>query len=123
MKRALICLFAAACLAPQVAAAQAGALGLSRHQLEDADLIDASGREIGEVEGVVTDASGAITSLIIELDQRDPAPDKRVLLPLRDLQAVPERGDPGHYDIQTQRSAAELMKLPPATTTSRGRSR
>jgi len=123
MKRTLMCALAAAWLAPQLAAAQAGALGLSRHQLEDADLIDASGREIGEVEGVVADDSGAITSLIIELDQRDPEPDKRVMLPVDGLRAVPERGDPGRYDVQTQQSPAELMKLPPASTTSRGRPR
>lgn len=124
MKRALICAFAAACLAPQFAsAAQPGALGLSRHQLEDADLIDATGHEIGEVDGVVTDASGAITSLVIELHHADQEPDKRVLLPLRELRAVPEPGEAGHYDIQTRRSAAEVMKLPPASTTSRGRPR
>jgi hypothetical protein len=120
MKPALICAFAAACLAPPIAAAQAGALRLSRHQLEDADLIDATGREIGEVEGVVTDDRGAITSLLIELDQRDPTPDKRVMIPLDGLKAVPEPGDRGDYDIQTRQSKADLLKLPPASTTSRG---
>ena len=125
MMRILICAFAAACLAPQIAAAQAGpqagALGLTRQQLEDADLIDSSGREIGEVEGVVTDPSGAVTNLIIELDQRDPAPDRRVMIPLDDLKAARQRGGSGGYDIQTRQSADELMKLPPASTTSRRR--
>lgn len=120
MKRVLIAAFAAASLAPALALAQATALGLDRHQLEDADLIDASGREIGEVEEVVTDAGGAITGLIIELDQRDPTPDKRVMIPLDGLKAAPERSG-GGYDIQTRQSKADLMKLPPASTTSRTR--
>jgi len=123
MKRVLICAFAAACFAPQIAAARAGALGISRHQLEDADLIDASGREIGEVEGVVTDSGGKITGLIIEIDQRDPTPDKRVMIPLDGLKAVPEPGDRGDYNIQTRQSQADLLKLPPASTSSRGAAR
>ena len=65
----------------------------------------------------------AISSLIIELDQRDPTPDKRVMIPLDGLKAVPEPGDRGDYNIQTRQSQADLLKLPPASTTSRGRSR
>lgn len=120
MKRALISAVAAVCLAPSLAAAQAVALGLTLDQLEDADLIDGSGREIGEVERVVTGADGRVIGLIVELDERDPTPDKLVQIPLDGLKAVPERGGGGH-DIQTRQSKAELMKLPPASTTSRPR--
>ncbi|CAN7226037.1 PRC-barrel domain-containing protein [Phenylobacterium sp. LjRoot219] len=121
MKYALICAVVAICAAPSLALAQADALGLTRGQLEDADLVDLSGREIGEVEGVVTDADGRIIGLLVELDQRDPTPDKLVQIPLDGLKAVPEPGDPRSFDIQTRQSAAELMKLPPASTTSRPR--
>ena len=60
---ALAALIAATCLAPSLAAAQRPAtkpvaLGLTRLQLEDADLVDANGREIGEVERLVTDRAG-----------------------------------------------------------------
>lgn len=121
MKRALICAAVAACFAPALAAAQTAALGLTREQLEDADLIDAAGREIGEVERVVAGPDGRVTALIVELDQRDPTPDKLVQIPLDGLKAIPEQGGRGGYDIQTRQSAADLLKLPPASTTSRPR--
>lgn len=116
MKTLMIGLLAAASLAPAVAAAQAQTtpLGITREQLEDADLIDARGREIGEVEGLVVGPNGAITGVILEIDQRDPKPDRRVQLPIDELKAVPERGDPGDFNIQTQQSREQLLALPEA---------
>ena len=117
MKNTVLALAAAACLAPTLAAAQVAALGLTRAQLEDADLIDARGREIGEVERVVTGADGAVTGLIVEIDQRDPKPDKLVQIPLTGLKAVPERGDAGSFNIQTQQTVEQLLASPAASLT------
>lgn len=116
MKTLMIGLLAAASLTPAVAAAQSMStpLGITREQLEDADLVDARGREIGEVEGLVVDANGTITGVILEIDQRDPKPDRRVQVPITELKAVPERGEPGDFNIQTQMSREQLLALPEA---------
>lgn len=116
MKTMMIGLLAAASMTPAAAMAQSEAtpLGITREQLEDADLIDARGREIGEVEGLVVDTNGIIVGVILEIDQRDPKPDRRVQLPIEELKAVPERGEPGHFDVQTQRSREQLLALPEA---------
>jgi len=114
MKTLILSLLAAASLSPAAALAQgaAGPLGISRHQLEDADLVDARGREIGEVEGLVAGADGVVTAVIVEVDQRDPKPDRRVQLPLSGLKAVPDRGDPGEFNVQTQQTVEQLQALP-----------
>lgn len=113
MKTLTLALVTAAMLTPALGHAQAdGALGLTRHQLEDADLIDAGGREIGEVERVVVGADGKVTGLIVEIDQRDPKPDRHVQISLAGLKAVPEARDPGDFNIQTDKSQADLLALP-----------
>lgn len=99
------------------AGAQAVALGLTRAQLEDADLVDAQGTEIGDVEYAITDANGRVTALAIEVDRKHPEPDKLVSLPLTGLKAVPEPGDPGDYNIVTRMSAAEVAALPELAAT------
>ena len=115
MKLATLAVVAAS-LVPAAAWAQSDEtpLGIARHQLEDADLLDARGREIGEVEGLVAGADGKITGLIVEIDQRDPTPDRRVQIPISGLKAVPDRGDAGEFNIQIAKTAAELLALPQA---------
>lgn len=114
MRLLTLCAATTAAFLPMMAQAQVtdGALGLTRHQLEDADLIDARGREIGEIERVVNGADGKVTGLIVEIDQRDPTPDKHVQIPLTGLKAVPEARDPGDFNIQTQKTAADLLAMP-----------
>lgn len=117
---ALAALFAATCLAPPLAVAQPApakpvALGLTRLQLEDADLLDANGREIGEVERLVMDRNGAVIALIVEVDQNDPTPDHIVQIPLTGLVAVPNADDKGEFDVQTSQSVADLLALPATT--------
>lgn len=94
------------------AGAQTVALGLTRAQLEDADLVDAQGVEIGDVEYAITDGNGRVTALAIEVDRRHPEPDKLVSIPLTGLGAVPEPGDPGDFNIVTRMSAAQIAALP-----------
>lgn len=114
MKTLMIGLLAAASLTPAAALAQGGSgpLGITRDQLMDADLVDASGREIGEVEGLVAGTDGVVTGVIVEVDQRYPTPDRLVQLPLSGLKAVPQRGDPGDFDVQTQQTREQLLALP-----------
>lgn len=96
------------------AAAQPAALGLTKAQLEDADLIDANGVDVGDVEYAITDGSGQIVALAIEVDRREPLPDKLVKLPLDGLRAMPERGDPGDFNVVTPMSAKDVVALPVA---------
>lgn len=114
MKTLMLALFAAASLTPALAQAQTVGLGLTHHQLEDADLVDSKGKEIGEVERVIIGADGQATALIVELDQRDPKPDRHVQIPLTGLKAIPEARDPGDFNIQTTQTLTELLALPDA---------
>ena len=88
-------------------AATTGALGLTEAQLRDADLIDAAGVELGEVEDLVRGSDGAITGVLIEIKDSDP--DRFVQLPIQGLEAV-KRGD--DRDLRSDTSRERLMALP-----------
>ncbi len=83
------------------------ALGLTERQLRDAELVDATGNDIGDVEGVVRDASGAVTHLLVEVE--DTSPDRHVQVPLTGLQPVPDGDD---HDIRGSLTRDQLMALP-----------
>jgi sporulation protein YlmC with PRC-barrel domain len=87
---------------------------LTAAQVEDADVLDANGREIGEVERVLLSADGKIRGFIVEIDQRAPTPDKHVEISLRGLKAVPDRGDAGEFNLQTDQTKDALLALPAA---------
>lgn len=90
-------------------AAADGALGLTERQLMDADLLDSRGREIGDVEGIVRGDDGAVSQLLIEIEDSDP--DRYVLIPLDGLQVHRSSDD---ADIKSNLTREDLMKLPPA---------
>ena len=48
------------------------ALGMTELQLIDADLVAADGTDLGDIEAVHRDASGAVDGLFVELDNTDP---------------------------------------------------
>jgi hypothetical protein len=100
----------------QTSAAAAGsaiaALGLSEAQLLDADLVTASGADLGDVEQVRRGASGAVDGLLIEIE--DSNPDRYVMIPLDGLTTRPDGDD---IDVQTTMTAQELAALPDATLT------
>lgn len=83
------------------------ALGLTRDQLEDAELLDATGAEIGEVERVVTDPSGAVTGLLVEIE--DTTPDRHVTIPLDGLTVVAHGDD---HDLRSTHTRAALIAMP-----------
>lgn len=109
-----ICALAVAACTPMLAHADAALQNLTAAQLEDADLLGANGREIGEVERVLLGADGKVRGFIVEIDQRDPTPDKHVEISLKGLKAVPDRNDAGEFDIQTDQTKDALLALPAA---------
>ncbi len=86
------------------------ALGLSEAQLLDADLVTASGADLGDIKQVRRAASGAVDGLLIEID--DSNPDRYVMIPLAGLTARPDGDD---IDVQTTMTAQDLAALPDAT--------
>lgn len=111
----LAVMLTAALLAPGAYAQTApGPLGLTAEQLDDADLIDPQGREIGEVENLMIGPKGDVVGLIVEIDQRAPIPDRRVQIALSDARAVPDPTDPGAFNVQTRQTREQLLALPEA---------
>ncbi|CAN7429788.1 hypothetical protein LJR164_002755 [Phenylobacterium sp. LjRoot164] len=111
----LAVLLAAAVLAPAAYAQTApGPLGLTAEQLDDADLLDPQGREIGEVENVMLGPKGDVVAVVVEIDQRSPKPDRRVQVELASLQAVPDPTDPGEFNVQSSLTRDQLLALPEA---------
>ena len=88
------------------------ALGLTERQLLDAELRAADGTELGDVELVRRDASGAVTGLVVEIEDSDP--DRFVVVPLDGLTT---RRDGDDWDLQTTMTTAELAALPDADMT------
>ena len=84
-------------------------LGMTEEQLLDADLVDADGNDLGDVELVERNAMRTVTGLVIELEGSDP--ERFVTVRLRDLEAVPD-GD--EMNVRTTLSAGQLAALPDA---------
>lgn len=87
-----------------------GALGLTMAQLREAEIVDSAGKEIAEVENVTTNPDGTVAMLVVEIEDSDP--DRYVSLPLDGLVAVRQGDD---YNLRTEKTAADLAKLPEAT--------
>ena len=94
------------------AGSEVAAMGLTERQLLDADLVTADGTELGDVEQVRRDGGGAVTGLLIEIE--DSNPDRYVVVPLEGLTA---RGSGNDADIQTTMTAQDLAGLPDANLT------
>lgn len=86
------------------------ALGLSETQLLEADLVAADGTDLGDVEQVRRDASGAVEGLLVEIENSDP--DRYVVVPMEGLTTRLQGDD---TDLQTTLTAADLAALPDAT--------
>lgn len=116
MRRALIGLAAAACLGGEAAAQELDRtpLGITHDQLDDADLIDPRGRDIGDVENVMLGRNGEVVGVVVEIDQRAPKSDRRVQIDLSTLKAVPDATDPGDFNVQTSLTREQLLALPEA---------
>ncbi|MFB0613551.1 PRC-barrel domain containing protein [Aurantiacibacter poecillastricola] len=87
------------------------ALGLTERQLLDADLVSQDGTELGDVEQVRRDASGAVTGLLVEVE--DSEPDRYVEVPLEGL-SVTEGGVLSEANLQTEMTTEEVAAMPDA---------
>lgn len=88
-------------------AAAALALGLTRQQLEDADLLSPEPQltTLGEVDSLVLDAGGQVTGLVIDLAGLD----KDVVVPIAQVTSL-RRGD--DVDLTTTIPQADLQAMP-----------
>lgn len=82
------------------------AMGMTREQLEDADLLAMDRTDLGDVETIVLDAAGQVTHLVIDLDGFDPD----VTLPIGDVTSIRHGND--DVDLQTSLTVAQLRALP-----------
>ena len=87
------------------------ALGMTRKELEDADLVSPQGVDLGDIESLVMDASGQVTHLVVDLDGPG---DVNVLLPIGQVQAQVS-ADGRDKDLKTTLTIAELTALPKHT--------
>lgn len=84
------------------------ALGMTRAQLEDADLVSAAGAKLGDIETLVVDAAGKVTHMVVELEGPG---DVKVQLPVDKVRAytAPNSND---RDLATDLTPAQLTALP-----------
>lgn len=85
----------------------ASALGLTRKELEDADIVSATGVDLGDVESLVIDARNNVTHLVVEVDGSDKV---KVLLPISQV-SVHVQAD-GDKDLKTALAVNQLLALP-----------
>ncbi|WP_425984921.1 hypothetical protein [Brevundimonas sp. TWP1-2-1b1] len=89
------------------------AFNMTRDQLEDADLYSRADVDLGDVETLVLDASGALTHLVIELEGPG---DMKVQVPVADVAPLDRNGD---RDLVTDLTAGQLQALPAWTPPAR----
>lgn len=82
------------------------AFNMTRDQLEDADLYSRADVDLGDVETLVLDASGALTHLVIELEGPGVM---KVRVPVADVAPIDRNGD---RDLVTDLTAGQLQALP-----------
>ncbi len=88
--------------------AAALAFGMTREQLEDADLMSLNNTDLGDVETLVLDANGTLTHVVVELEGPG---DLKKVVPLANL-GVGEQVDGSSKDLTTDLTAAQLTALP-----------
>jgi len=84
------------------------AFGMSRQQLEDADLLSAANTDLGDVESLVLDASGKLTHVVIELEGPG---DVKVQVPVDQVRGL-ARNNSADKDLTTDLTAQQLAALP-----------
>lgn len=82
------------------------AFGMTREQLEDADLLSEANTDLGDVETLVLDAQGRLTHIVVDLEGPG---DLEVVVPVGDLSSVDRNGE---KDLTTQLTLAQLQALP-----------
>ena len=90
-------------------ASSPGALRLSEQQLLDADLVSSSGEDLGDIEAVVRDGQGAITGLIVAVD--DSGTNRVVEIPIQGLSTT---GEGDSLDVLAAMTIDDLASYPDA---------
>ena len=80
--------------------------GMTRQQLEDADLLSRENTDLGDVETLIADPAGRLTHVVVELEGPG-AP--KVQVPVGALRPVDNNGE---KDLTTDLTAAQLQALP-----------
>lgn len=88
---------------------------MTEQQLLDADLVDASGVELGSVEQVMRDASGKPDRLLIEVE--DSNPDRYVAVSFEGLSPLRRGND---TDLSSALTKDEINTLPAVDLTATG---
>lgn len=100
-------------------AAAALAWGMTKEQLEDADVLSRQNTDLGDVERLILDASGQLTDVVVELEGPG---DIEVVVPRAQLNSI-QRNDvaPGAnaIDLVTDMTAEQLSALPRYTPPAR----
>lgn len=91
--------------AETAATSTALALGMTRDELEDADLLNPANNDMGDVETLVLDAGGQVTAVVVELEGSD----RRVAVPLDQVTSLRQGDD---VDLTTRLTIEELAALP-----------
>ncbi|MDQ1152884.1 hypothetical protein [Brevundimonas sp. SORGH_AS_0993] len=99
--------------ADTAATSAALAFGMTRDQLEDADIVSHANVDLGDVETLVLDASGALTHLVVELKRPG---EVKVLVPVADVAPIDRNGE---KDLVTSLTPGQLQALPPWTPPNR----
>lgn len=92
--------------------------GMTRDQLEDADLLSSTNTDLGDVETLVLDAAGTLTHVVVELEGPG---DRNVAIAVADLSSVAQN-NAASVDLSTNLTAAQLAAMPewtPGTTPAR----
>lgn len=89
-------------------ASAALAFGMTRQQLEDADLMSSEMTDLGDVDTLVLDAGGQLTHVVVELEGPG---DRKVAVPIADVSSV-ARGNGEIKDLSTRLTAAQLAAMP-----------
>lgn len=84
------------------------AFGMTRKELEDADLVSENYTDLGDVESLVLDASGALTQVVIELEGPG---DRKVALPIAEVRSI-AHANGTQKNLTTALTAAQLAALP-----------
>lgn len=84
------------------------AFGMTRKELEDADLVSADFTDLGDVETLVLDASGTLTQVVVELEGPG---DRKVALPIADVSPI-AHANGSEKNLTTALTAAQLAALP-----------
>ena len=83
------------------------AMGMTRQELEDADVLSTDNTDLGDVETLVLDAAGTLTGVVVELEGPG---DPRVVVPVDQLTSITSAD--GSKDLTTTLTAAQLQALP-----------